>query len=348
MNKEIIPAQREFDLAWQEFFKDKPNPKNDEEEKNQMEEFVHWYNNIRKQTDTGKTPAEMYKEIYGKEPPKKPVEISRIMNFEWDENYDEELIGLIEELKEYDYEKGYKLNYETVKGKLKPTINKITEKGENSLGLLHEILENEETWSCLFALEILEKIKSEKSIPYLIRFIEKNEEGNYFENCDIAMQALINIGKPAVEEIISSIKNGLERNTFKGYLFEALSKIKDERGKELRLELLKDYLNNPKKYQGWFNLTMFICNFNEDENEALPFLKELKKRNLTEEESRELESAVEIIENPEKHKKKINQQAKELEPLFRKIIKKVGRNEPCPCGSGKKYKKCCLREKEGI
>ena len=21
--------------------------------------------------------------------------------------------------------------------------------------------------------------------------------------------------------------------------------------------------------------------------------------------------------------------------------KKVGRNEPCPCGSGKKYKKCC-------
>ena len=24
---------------------------------------------------------------------------------------------------------------------------------------------------------------------------------------------------------------------------------------------------------------------------------------------------------------------------------KVGRNEPCPCGSGKKYKKCCGKEK---
>jgi hypothetical protein len=23
---------------------------------------------------------------------------------------------------------------------------------------------------------------------------------------------------------------------------------------------------------------------------------------------------------------------------------KVGRNDPCPCGSGKKYKNCCLRE----
>ena len=26
-----------------------------------------------------------------------------------------------------------------------------------------------------------------------------------------------------------------------------------------------------------------------------------------------------------------------------KSTKKVGRNEPCPCGSGKKYKKCCGR-----
>ena len=28
---------------------------------------------------------------------------------------------------------------------------------------------------------------------------------------------------------------------------------------------------------------------------------------------------------------------------FRRDTEKVGRNEPCPCGSGKKYKKCCLR-----
>ena len=29
-----------------------------------------------------------------------------------------------------------------------------------------------------------------------------------------------------------------------------------------------------------------------------------------------------------------------LEPT--KVEKKVGRNDPCPCGSGKKHKKCCL------
>lgn len=26
-----------------------------------------------------------------------------------------------------------------------------------------------------------------------------------------------------------------------------------------------------------------------------------------------------------------------------RTIKKPGRNEPCPCGSGKKFKKCCGR-----
>jgi len=31
-------------------------------------------------------------------------------------------------------------------------------------------------------------------------------------------------------------------------------------------------------------------------------------------------------------------------PLHREEPK-VGRNDPCPCGSGKKYKKCCGREK---
>ena len=26
-------------------------------------------------------------------------------------------------------------------------------------------------------------------------------------------------------------------------------------------------------------------------------------------------------------------------------VRKIGRNDPCPCGSGKKYKKCCGAEK---
>jgi len=39
-------------------------------------------------------------------------------------------------------------------------------------------------------------------------------------------------------------------------------------------------------------------------------------------------------------------QRKELEKSYRRTKtvvkeKQTGRNEPCPCGSGKKFKKCC-------
>ena len=29
-------------------------------------------------------------------------------------------------------------------------------------------------------------------------------------------------------------------------------------------------------------------------------------------------------------------------------MSKIGRNEPCPCGSGKKYKRCCAQKKDGV
>ena len=94
IKKESLQGIKEFDIAWVKFFKDKPEPKDDDEDKKQQEDFHYWYNYVRKQSDTGKTPAEMYKEAYGREPPQKfPIssqESSRMVNFEWDENYSED------------------------------------------------------------------------------------------------------------------------------------------------------------------------------------------------------------------------------------------------------------------
>ena len=96
INKNAFKGVSESILAWGEFFENKPEPKDDEEERKQLGEFYHWYNHIRKQSDTGKTPAEMYKEIYGKEPPANfPSSIdlaeSRVLNPEPDEFFSEEL-----------------------------------------------------------------------------------------------------------------------------------------------------------------------------------------------------------------------------------------------------------------
>jgi uncharacterized protein YecA (UPF0149 family) len=27
----------------------------------------------------------------------------------------------------------------------------------------------------------------------------------------------------------------------------------------------------------------------------------------------------------------------------KQLVEKLGRNDPCPCGSGKRFKRCCLR-----
>ena len=38
----------------------------------------------------------------------------------------------------------------------------------------------------------------------------------------------------------------------------------------------------------------------------------------------------------------LQQEIKKREPIC-KTEPEIGRNDPCPCGSGKKYKKCCGR-----
>jgi hypothetical protein len=34
-------------------------------------------------------------------------------------------------------------------------------------------------------------------------------------------------------------------------------------------------------------------------------------------------------------------------PRKPEVKQKVGRNDPCPCGSGKKFKNCCMRKQSG-
>ena len=45
-----------------------------------------------------------------------------------------------------------------------------------------------------------------------------------------------------------------------------------------------------------------------------------------------------LIKKVEKVKNDTNR--KQIQEPRRIITKKIGRNEPCPCGSGKKYKQC--------
>jgi len=51
---------------------------------------------------------------------------------------------------------------------------------------------------------------------------------------------------------------------------------------------------------------------------------------------------VRVVQKPEE-RKTVEGQAEETQKKPVRVGKKIGRNDPCPCGSGKKYKKCCGR-----
>lgn len=70
--------------------------------------------------------------------------------------------------------------------------------------------------------------------------------------------------------------------------------------------------------------------FNPDTEEIQRFLYEADNRK-------------ELQEKLDKHKTEMEDQGWELEER----IEEIGRNDTCPCGSGRKFKKCCLSQIRG-
>ena len=225
-----------------------------------------------------------------------------------------EIIALVEKLKEYDNKVGYKLKYEQVKSKLEPIKNSVINTGENAVSYLIPLLKNEETWSCLFALEILKEIKSEKSILPLINFIINNDDSDYYENGEAAMLTLTAIGKPAIEPLIEEIISSFQKKRDYIYLIGALTEIKDEKVYSFMSEILQDYMIDLDKYDDWFQIDHFIADFDKQENkDILPLLnKLLSMDHLSSHEKIEIKDTIEALENPKKFKKEMDDEYEEL------------------------------------
>ena len=88
--------------------------------------------------------------------------------------------------------------------------------------------------------------------------------------------------------------------------------------------------------------------------EFLPFIQKGTNENLIRE---ELQYALELFDDEthkpgcyfhqrddwKSHYKSAEQLFKDENPMLANIFNNVGRNDQCPCGSGKKYKNCCLK-----
>ena len=262
----------------------------------------------------------------------------------------EEIVSLVNELQKYDNKKGYKLSHKEAEERLDGIAEKLAAHGKAALAYLHPLLESEETWSCLFALRILGKIRSGKSISHLIEFIRKNEDGDYWEGCDDAMLALRAIGEPAVDILLEEVESDFRKKAYFDFLVGALTGIKSGKVYSFMAQTIRDYLENHEKYDGWFDIESFTFEFDvQGKKESIPLLRQLLEMDLPEMTRREIEYRIEAIEDPEKHKAKMERIAKTWKqpPAAKKPKdRQPGRNDRCPCGSGKKYKKCCLGNKK--
>ena len=273
----------------------------------------------------------------------------------------EKIASLVSELKRYDNKAGYRLSHEEMDEKLKDTVGGLLEAGDDALDGLHALILNDETWSCHYALEIIRKLRSERSIPFLIRYLLENDNSDHYGGCEEAMYALSELRHPAVEPLIEAVESAFKREEFYLYLVGALTRIVDDRVYNFMRYTLEDCIAKPDRYIGWFDLIPFMFDLDKQgkKETTLPLLRALRDMDPMDDFTRnEIEDTIMVIEDPEGYEKMLEKSREEMKPLLEELqaamdaeerleprrAAKVGRNEPCPCGSGKKFKKCCLNK----
>ena len=204
------------------------------------------------------------------------------------------------------------------------------------------------------------KMKANKTNFYGFR----EELDKYFQSLYLKEE---NIKKPEVRnpKIIEDIIKFCDKNhihnsvAMTNYLLDICIEDKEELNNSIE-KLLKEnkICENPKTIfmSGEYSLLTFIHkgtqrNLEEERNHSIAVMKisniekmlELHLFFNIEDELDKIEFNFLNINDIEYDKEKILNVVKELKEQRLKRInkKKIGRNEKCPCGSGKKYKKCC-------
>lgn len=226
------------------------------------------------------------------------------------------------------------------------------------------------TWGDIWTVKLMGIIGSKEFVPDLIRVLRNSDSLDYIH--DDALQSINALGESADEGILAAIKNG-ELGDWD--VFEILEHLPYAEAYEFALnrweshsadgmdsyEILSSCLRGIGDRRGIKKLRDIYA----DENDAgyigdslqclsnihmvdIPELPDIMKRRKEGEERQKAKAKelTELARNYNRAKKEQGEieSAANVVPFKRKSAK-IGRNQPCPCGSGKKYKKCCLNKK---
>jgi len=225
------------------------------------------------------------------------------------------------------------------------------------------------TWGDIWAVKLMGMIGNKEFVPDLIRVLRNADSLDYIYSD--ALSSINALDESADESILTAIKNGelgdwesfaiLEYLPYAEAYELALNKWENESEDGMdSYEQFSSCLRGIGDRQGIIKLQEIYAEENDagyigDSLECLskihmvdiPELPEIikKRKERTERQKARMKELNELAKNYNTQKKQGTIESTGKVVPFQRKSPKIGRNEPCPCGSGKKFKKCCLNKK---
>ena len=210
-------------------------------------------------------------------------------------------------------------------------------------------------YATIHAANVLALLKAKEAIPYLLRKMElENGENDFFTSAIIDFFA--NLGEEGIDVIEEYIKNNPQSEVVLTVV-EMLKAILKKHPHTLeRIEdILVGYLKSEKtEATGLAFAISILVDYTKDKH--IDLIREVFETKDVDTffagdlEDIEIELGLRDKRSKPREKNPLQKLLEEyelretLESFLAESKPKIGRNEPCPCGSGKKYKKCCLNK----
>ncbi|MDA9761828.1 SEC-C metal-binding domain-containing protein [Desulfobacterales bacterium] len=224
-------------------------------------------------------------------------------------------------------------------------------------------------WGDIWAVKLMGMLGNKEFIPELFRVLRKADSLDYIYSD--ALSSINALDESADESILIEIKDGelgdwesfaiLEYLPYVEAYELALNKWESDSEDGMdSYEQLSSCLRGIGDRRGIKKLQEIYAEENDagyigDSLECLskihkvdiPELPEIikKRKERTEIQKTRMKELNELAKNYNAQKKQGTIKSTGKVVAFKRKSPKIGRNEPCPCGSGKKFKKCCLNKK---
>lgn len=269
------------------------------------------------------------------------------------------------------------------KDKIIPELLKILEFSNKNIHLLQGSKKYTYYTGYYMAMYLLSQFEEQRAFPLILDFFTLLKDDDYLFTGDIITEDLQRFLASTYDGNLGSLCAVFENPGLNEYVRTAIPQVLamllkyNQLSREQVVSLFKGFLQNNTIQANAFVLTelIHVCAILQIE-EVLDDIRQLYGKNIADPEILDLEYFEDIFSGREKyynndyhngpHYSKIDDAIAALEkwvgdkedygpdeyepdhgygdlqPAQNKN-EKIGRNEPCPCGSGKKYKKCCGR-----